>query len=79
MCKYALSRPDISFSYSSERKNYFKTPGQDSLLDTIMSIYGKDFTDQLMEVYYKGQDYLIKGFISQRNEEKQSQKPADLY
>jgi DNA mismatch repair protein MutL len=65
MCKYALSRPDISFSYSSERKNYFKTPGQDSLLDTIMSIYGKDFTDQLMEVYYKGQDYLIKGFISQ--------------
>ena len=76
MCKYALSRPDISFSYSSERKNYFKTPGQDSLLDTIMSIYGKDFTDQLMEVYYKGQDYLIKGFISQPEMKRSNRKTS---
>ncbi len=65
MCKYALARPDISFSYSSERKNYFKTPGHNSLLDTVISIYGKDFADQLMEVDYKGQDYLIQGLISQ--------------
>lgn len=65
MCKYALARPDISFSYSSEKKNYFKTPGKNTLPDTVISIYGKDFADQLMEIGYNGQDYLVQGLISQ--------------
>ncbi len=65
MCKYALARPDISFSYSSEKKTYFKTPGNSSLLDTVMAVYGRDFTDHLMEVSYAGDDYQLKGLISQ--------------
>lgn len=65
MCKYALARPDISFSYSNEKKNYFKTPGNNSLLDTVMAVYGRDFAEHLMEVSYSGDSYQLKGLISQ--------------
>lgn len=64
MCKYALARPDISFSYSSEKKAYFKTPGNESWLDTVMAVYGRDFAQHLMEVNYSGDVYQIKGLIS---------------
>lgn len=74
MCKYALAWPDISFTYRSERKNYFKTPGQDSLLDTVISIYGSDFSHQLMEIYYQGHDYRIQGLISQAEMKRSNRK-----
>ncbi|KUG04821.1 dna mismatch repair protein mutl [hydrocarbon metagenome] len=64
MCKYALARPDISFSYSSEKKAYFKTPGSGSLLDAVIAVYGRDFAEHLMEVYYTGDAYQIEGLIS---------------
>ncbi len=65
ICKYALARPDISFSYSSEKKTYFKTPGNESLLDTVIAVYGRDFANHLMEVSYAGDTYQLKGLISQ--------------
>ena len=62
--KYALSRPDISFSFSNDRKQFFKTPGNGSLKDTVLCIFGRDFTGYMSDVAYIGEGYTIEGLIS---------------
>lgn len=64
MVKLALSRPDISFLYASERKNYFKTPGNGNLKDAVLAIYGKDFTANFIPVNYDGDKTSLYGLIS---------------
>ena len=62
--KYALSRPDISFSFSNDKKQFFKTPGNGSLKDTVLCVYGRDFAGYLTDVTYIGEEYTIEGLIS---------------
>lgn len=62
--KYALSHPDISFSFSNDRKQFFKTPGNGSLKDTVLCIFGRDFAGYLTDVAYIGEEYTIEGLIS---------------
>ena len=64
VCRYAVARPDISFVYSNERKTWFKTPGNGSLKDVLVSLYGRQYIEGLVEVDYEGEDYSIKGLIS---------------
>lgn len=64
MTKLALSRPDISFKFSSQHKTYFKTPGRGNLLDTVLSIYGQDFCRNLLPVEYQGDNYSLSGLVS---------------
>lgn len=62
--KYALARPDISFTYASGQKTYFKTPGNNSLWDTAFTLYGKDFVKPLLEISYSSEKYSLTGLIS---------------
>ena len=62
--KYALSRPDISFSFSNDRKQFFKTPGNGSLKDTVLTVFGRDFAGYLTDITYMGEEYTIEGLIS---------------
>ncbi|MEA1959756.1 MAG: DNA mismatch repair endonuclease MutL [Bacillota bacterium] len=62
--KLALSRPDIAFSFSNEKKIYFKTPGNGKLLDTMISIYGKDFSSQFDLLEWEGMRTAVSGVIS---------------
>ena len=62
--KYALSRPDISFSFSNDKKQFFKTPGNGSLKDAVLCVYGRDFASYLTDVTYVGEGYTIEGLIS---------------
>ena len=64
LCKYALARPDISFSFSNDKKSFFKTPGNGSLQDVVTSIYGRDFTRYMIEARYRGEEYSVQGLIS---------------
>ncbi|NLT19767.1 MAG: DNA mismatch repair endonuclease MutL [Syntrophomonadaceae bacterium] len=64
VCRYAVARPDISFTYSNERKTYFKTPGNGSIKDVLVSLYGRQYIEGLVEVDYEGEDYSIQGLIS---------------
>lgn len=64
MCRLALARPDISFSYANERKLYFKTPGNGDLRDTVISIYGRDFTANFIDLDWSGERYQVRGLIS---------------
>ncbi len=64
MTRLALSRPDISFSFSNEKKLYFKTPGNGSLRDTVISIYGQDFAANFLDLEWRGENYALEGLIS---------------
>jgi len=64
MSKLALSRPDISFSFSNEKKLYFKTPGNDNLRDAAIAIYGRDFAGNFVDMEWHGENYALQGMAS---------------
>ncbi|MEN6325492.1 MAG: DNA mismatch repair endonuclease MutL [Syntrophomonas sp.] len=64
VCKYALARPDISFAYHNEKKQYFKTPGNGQLRDAIIAVFGKDYNQNLLDISFRGFSYSLTGLIS---------------
>ena len=62
--RLALSRPDISFSFASEKRLYFKTPGNGAVLDTLAAIYGQDYAGNFLSLHWQGEDYALEGLIS---------------
>ena len=61
--KIALSHPEISFTFINNGKTRIYTPGNGDLKDTIYSIYGKEITDNLVEVNYKDKNIEMTGFL----------------
>jgi len=61
--KLALSKPDISFKFIKDGKLVFTTPGDGVLKNTIISLYGREVYDSLIEVSYKGNILSVHGFI----------------
>ena len=61
--KVALSRPDISIQLLVDGEERFKTPGDNSLLNTIYAVYGKDFASKLIEADGTANGVHVHGFI----------------
>ena len=72
--RLALSRPDISFMFASEKKLYFKTPGSGTLRDALIAINGKDFTDQFIDFRVNGEKYSVAGLLSKPEFRRQNRK-----
>ncbi len=64
MSKLALSRPDIAFSYSNEKKLFFKTPGGGNLRDAVLAIYGQDWASKFIDIEMNGEKYSMQGMVS---------------
>ncbi|NMC27592.1 MAG: DNA mismatch repair endonuclease MutL, partial [Syntrophomonadaceae bacterium] len=64
MNRIALSRPDITFTFSSEKRLYFKTPGNGNLRDTTAAIYGHDFAASFLDLDFGGEKHTLSGLIS---------------
>lgn len=62
--KLALGNPHISFKYIKDNKLIVKTPGNNDLLSTIYSLFGKEFSDSLFKISYFGEDIKIQGYIA---------------
>lgn len=62
--KYALARPDIAISFSNEKRQLFRTPGNGSLNDAVIAIFGRDFLGPLIPVKWEGSSLSISGLIS---------------
>lgn len=62
--RYALARPDISFSFSSNGRLYFKTPGNGQLRDAIVAVHGHTMMEKLLPCAYAGEDVSINGYLS---------------
>lgn len=61
--KIALSHPEISFKLISDNKVKLFTPGNNDLFATVHSIYGNDFSSQLLKVNYESGDIKVNGLI----------------
>lgn len=72
--RLALSRPDISFMFASEKKLYFKTPGSGMLRDALIAINGKDFADRFIDFQVGGDKYSVAGLLSKPEFRRQNRK-----
>jgi len=60
--KIALGNPHISFKLINNRTTVIHTPGNNDLLSTIFSLYGKDIARDCMEISYSDEKIKIKGY-----------------
>ncbi|GAE89953.1 DNA mismatch repair endonuclease MutL [Acetivibrio straminisolvens] len=60
--RIALGNPDISFRLISNRNTVIHTPGNNDLLSTIYSLYGKETAKECMEISYEDETIKITGY-----------------
>ena len=63
LSRIALSRPDISFSYTCDEKEVFSTAGDGSLQNAVLKIYGLDHAKATIPVDYTEDQIHITGLI----------------
>jgi len=59
--RIALGNPDISFRLINNRNTVIHTPGNNDLLSTIYSLYGKETAKECMEISYEDENVKISG------------------
>lgn len=62
--KLAVSKPHIAFKFINNNKLAISTPGNGSVRDTLLSIYGKTVGDGLLPLEFRDEDLGITGFVS---------------
>ena len=60
--EYAICHPEVEFSLTHNDKPIFKYKATNQQ-DRLAQIYGEDFSEKLLPVYYSGADLKIEGFI----------------
>ncbi|SJZ69144.1 DNA mismatch repair endonuclease MutL [Anaerorhabdus furcosa] len=59
--KFALSHPEIAFSFTSDSKQTFKTSGSNDLLEVVFQLYGKDVAKNSILIDDGDTDYKVRG------------------
>lgn len=67
MKRLALSHPDISFCFISNKKEKIHTSGNGNLMDTIYQIYGRLIASNLLAVEKETDLLKVSGFIGNSN------------
>lgn len=65
--KLAIGNPNVSIKYVNNKKTMLNSPGDGKLINTIRSIYGKDITENLIELNHESQFFKISGYIGNNN------------
>lgn len=60
--RIALGNPDVSFSFTNNGSKVIHTPGNNDLLSTIYSVYGKDTAKGVVQIQYEDERVKITGF-----------------
>ncbi len=61
--RYILAHPNINFKYISDGKTIYQTNGN-TLFDAIYSVYGAEFTQNVMYLEKQVGNYILSGYIS---------------
>lgn len=64
--RMALAHPEISFSFTSNRNEILRTPGDGNLKNAVYCAYGREIISNLFEVDYSDSLCKIKGFTGNR-------------
>ena len=65
--KLAIGNPNIQFKYINNTKQMLNTPGDGKLINVIRSIYGKDITENLIDVDFECKYFRMSGYIGNNN------------
>lgn len=65
--KLVIGNPKVSIKYINNKKTMLNSPGDGKLINTIRSIYGKDITENLIELNYESQFFKVSGYIGNNN------------
>ncbi|MGX9756820.1 DNA mismatch repair endonuclease MutL [Clostridioides difficile] len=65
--KLAIGNPKVQFKYINNNKQMLNTPGDGKLINTIRSIYGKEITENLINIEFKCNHFKIDGYIGNNN------------
>lgn len=60
----ALSHPHISFTLERDGKVCLETPGDGSLLNTVLQIFGHNLAPHLLPVHFEQDNYELEGYVS---------------
>ena len=77
--KAALSNLDISFKLISDGKQVFQSNGNGNIRDLVYTLYGKDTSDNLIDVDYKEDKIHITGVIGNTLMARDSRKDQILF
>lgn len=62
--RIALSHPEVAVTFIREGKEVLSTPGDGKIKNTVLSVFGREFTDSLIECEYELNGVKADGFIS---------------
>ena len=62
--RIAVSNPGISFRFIRDDKTVFQTPGDGNLKSAIYAVFGKEFTENLIEVHNEVNGISVNGFVT---------------
>ncbi|WP_209456344.1 DNA mismatch repair endonuclease MutL [Metaclostridioides mangenotii] len=65
--KLAIGNPNIQFKYVNNGRSMLNTPGDGNLISAIRSIYGKEVSDNLIEMDFESRYFKVNGYISNNN------------
>ena len=77
--KVALSRPDISIQLLVDGEEKFKTPGNSKLLDTIYSVFGKDFASKMIKAEGVANGIKVHGYIGRSDNVKKNRNLENIF
>lgn len=64
VCQIAMSHPEISFKFIMNGTDKLFTTGNGKLKDIVYHIYGKDITDNLLEINVSNENVTISGYLA---------------
>lgn len=62
--RIALSHPEVAVTFIREGKEVLSTPGDGKIKNTVLSVFGREFADSLIECGYELNGVKADGFIS---------------
>lgn len=77
--KVALSRPDISIQLLVDGEQKFRTPGTNQLLDTIYSVFGKDFASKMIKAEGVANSIKVHGYIGRSDNVKKNRNMINVF
>jgi DNA mismatch repair protein MutL len=61
--KLVLSHPEIAFKYINNGKTMLSSNGDGKLINSIYTVFGKDYAKNMTEVCYEENDFKVTGFV----------------
>lgn len=77
--KTALANPNISIKLINDGKNIFQSNGNNNINDVIYNLYGKEITDNIIDVNYKEENIKITGVVGNTRIAKDNRKNQIIF